>query len=744
MIAVTVLILLAVIDLVVGVSNDAVNFLNSAIGSQVAPRYIILIVASLGVILGSILSSGMMEIARKGIFHPTEFYFSEIMVIFMAVMLTDIILLDLFNTVGLPTSTTVSLVFELLGSAVAVASVKILSNGGSLSSLSQYINTDKALAIISGILISVVVAFVTGTIVMYIARIIFSFNVKRTYPYFGAIFGGFAITALTYFIVMKGVQGTSLVPQSVIDYLNNETSLILLISFLGWTLILQLITIFFRFNIFRLVVLVGTFALALSFAGNDLVNFIGVSMAGLKSYQIFAASGVAPDHLVMSQLAGPVATNTYYLLIAGLVMVATLFLSKKARTVTETEVNLARQDSGVERFGSSQFSRTLVRQTMAISSTLARITPGPIVRFIESRFDLSKAQKVYPRKNAATASFDLVRASVNLTIASILISTATSLKLPLSTTYVTFMVAMGSSLADRAWGRESAVYRITGVITVISGWFFTALIAFTVASLVAVAISFGGKWAVFALIILAGYILLKSHKLHKKKYTERHAVEVDELAFEDSNIVRKCIRDVKEMLKNSLEIYNQTLTGLSTEDRKLLKKVNTRVEELNIDAKKLKLNLTTTLQKFRADSIETGHFYVQVIDYLREIAHSLTFVTGPSFQHIDNNHKGFNKVQQNEIKGINLKISKLFEQIIKMVSDNDFTDIPLIINMQQDILESINIARKNQIKRIKSNETGTRNSVLYLGILNESKNMLLQTINLLKAQRDFILNNYDE
>jgi len=355
LIAVSVLILLAIVDLVVGVSNDAVNFLNSAIGSQVAPRYIILIVASLGVILGSILSSGMMEIARKGIFHPNEFFFSEIMIIFMAVMLTDIILLDLFNTFGLPTSTTVSLVFELLGSAVAVASVKILSNGGSLASLSQYINTDKALAIISGILISVVVAFITGSVVMYIARILFSFNVKRTYPYFGAIFGGFAITALTYFIIMKGVQGTSLVPQSIIDYLNNQTSLILLISFLGWTVILQVITIFFRFNIFRLVVLVGTFALALSFAGNDLVNFIGVSMAGLKSYQIFAASGVAADHLVMSQLAGPVAANTYYLLIAGLIMVATLFLSKKAKTVTETEVNLARQDSGAERFGSSQF-----------------------------------------------------------------------------------------------------------------------------------------------------------------------------------------------------------------------------------------------------------------------------------------------------------------------------------------------------------------------------------------------------
>ncbi len=742
---VIILLALALVDLVVGVSNDAVNFLNSAIGSHVAPRYVIMIVASLGIVIGSLMSSGMMEIARKGIFHPDQFYFSEIMIIFMAVMITDIILLDIFNTFGLPTSTTVSLVFELLGSAVAVASVKILSNDGTLAMLGQYINTEKALMIISGILISVVVAFVTGTVVMYFSRIVFSFNLRRSYHYFGALFGGFAITALTYFIIMKGIGGATMVPPSFIEALHQNTIKILLISFLGWAILLQLLSVFFRFNIFKAVVLLGTFALALSFAGNDLVNFIGVPMAGLKSFQIYMANpGIAPDQLNMSELAGPVNTNFYYLVIAGLVMVITLWFSKKSRTVTETEVGLARQDSGIEQFGSTHLSRSIVRQTMHFASTLNRIIPTPIERFLDRRFDQNKAKKVKVGKDGAP-SFDLIRASVNLTTASILISMATSLKLPLSTTYVTFMVAMGSSLADKAWGRESAVYRITGVLTVISGWFFTAFVAFTVALLVALAISFGGKFAVIAIIGITIFVILKSHLHHKKDYDAKHkGQELDEMAYEELNIVRKCIKDVKEMLQNSIEIYSQTIQGVSTEDRKLLKKVNVRVDELNTEAKKLKQNLTSTLLKFKADSIETGHFYVQVIDYLRELAHSLSFVTGPSLQHIDNNHKGFNKAQQLELKEINIKVSNLFDKIIKMISDNDFTDIPTIILAQQDLLESINAARKNQVKRIKSNETGTRNSVLFLGILNESKNMLLQTINLLKAQRDFILNNYDE
>jgi len=742
---VIILLALAVVDLIVGVSNDAVNFLNSAIGSKVAPRYIILSVASLGIVVGSVMSSGMMEIARKGIFHPNEFYFSEIMIIFMAVMITDIVLIDFFNTFGLPTSTTVSLVFELLGASVAVAAIKISSSEGSFSLLSQYINTDKTLLIITGILVSIILAFIAGTVMMYISRILFSFNLKRTYHYFGAIFGGFAITTLTYFIVMKGVEGVAFVPDDTVAFIDAHTVKILLISFIGWAILLQLLSVFFRFNIFKIVVLLGTFALALSFAGNDLVNFIGVPLAGLKSFQIYMANpGVAPNQLIMSELAGAVNTNFYYLVIASLIMVITLWLSKKARTVTETEVALARQDTGMERFGSTQLSRSIVRQSLNISAAIRRITPKPVIRFIDSRFDERIVKK--PKVERETPpSFDLIRASVNLTAASILISMATSIKLPLSTTYVTFMVAMGSSLADRAWGRESAVYRVTGVLTVISGWFFTEFSAFAAAMIVAITITFGGIWAIIGILAITAYAMFKSHIIHKKKYTVvRDNESHDEMAFEESTIMRKCIKDVREQLMSTIEIYNLTLQGISTEDRILLKKVNSRVEELNTEAKKLKQNLTSTLLKFKADSIDTGHFYVQVIDYIREIAHSLAFVTGPSYQHIDNNHKGFNKAQQQELKDINLKVSYLYERIIKMISDNDFTDIPSIINAQQEVLESINSARKNQVKRIKSNETGTRSSVLFLGILNESKNMLLQTINLLKAQRDFILNNYDD
>lgn len=742
---VIIILALAVVDLIVGVSNDAVNFLNSAVGSKVAPRHVILIVASLGILVGSIMSSGMMEIAQKGIFNPTEFYFSEIMIIFLAVMITDILLLDLFNTFGLPTSTTVSLVFGLLGSAVAIASVKILHNNGTMTMLSQYINTDTALVIIAGILVSIVVAFATGTVVMYISRLIFSFNINRTYHYFGAIFGGFAITTLTYFIVMNGVEGVSFIPKEFIAHFSANSTKILLISFLGWSIILQLLSTFFRLNIFKLVVLLGTFALALSFAGNDLVNFIGVSLAGLKSFQIYIANtGIAPDQLNMAELARPVNTEFYFLVIAGIIMIITLWLSKKTKTVIDTEVKLARQESGVERFGSTQLSRSIVRQAMSLSEFANKIIPRPIRRFLNNRFDESKAPKKYTF-NEEAPSFDLIRAAVNLTSASILISFATSLILPISTTYVTFMIAMGTSLADKAWGRESAVYRVTGVLTVISGWFFTAFIAFTAALLVALSISFGGKWALAGILFITVYVMIKSHLFHKKKVdTEHEQPKQDDTAFEESNIVRKCIKDVQLQLRSVIEIYNETLQGLSTEDRRQLKKVNVRVEELNLNAKRLKQNLTSTLLKFKADSVDTGHFYVQVIDYLREIAHSLSYVTGPSFQHIDNNHKGFNKAQQQELKDINFKISILFEKLIEMISDNDFTDIPTIINAQQEVLESINTARKNQVKRIKANETGTRSSVLFLGILNESKNLLLQTINLLKAQRDFILNNYDD
>lgn len=743
LIIVLVLLALAVVDLVVGVSNDAVNFLNSAIGSKAAPRYIIMIIASIGILVGATFSSGMMEVARKSIFHPEMFYLPEIMAIFLAVMITDILLLDLFNTFGLPTSTTVSLVFELLGAAVAVSLVKIMANDESFANLANYINSAKALAIISGILISVVVAFIVGIIVQYIARLIYSFNYLKSNQYVGGIWGGIALTAITYFIIMKGIEGSSLISESTMLYLNTHTFSILLYGFIFWVLVFQLFISVFKFNTLKFIVLVGTFALALSFAGNDLVNFIGVFMAGFKSYQIHLANpGISADQLLMSDLTKPVSANFYYLLIAGLIMVITLWLSKKARTVTETEVNLSRQDSGSERFGSSQLARTLVRSARSIGGNGSKFIPTTIKQFIEKRFDPKKAPK-YKGNPADAPSFDLLRASVNLTVASILISSATSLKLPLSTTYVTFMVAMGSSLSDRAWGRDSAVYRITGVMTVIAGWFFTAIVAFTVAFLIAMALRYGGTFAMFGLLAVSAFIIYKSFRYHKKKTKELESQLIADELVKDENIIKQCVKEVNKSLFDVLTTFNKTITGLAMEDRKMLKQVDKDVEKLNVDAKKLKYNVYNVLKKLQEDSIETGHYYVQVIDYLREIAHSLTFVTGPSFQHIDNNHKGFLKVQNQELLEINEKISEFFNVIIGIIRDNDYTDVSEAIKLQHQILDMLNDARKKQIRRIKANEVGTRNSVLYLAIINEGKNIMLQTINLLKSQRDFILNNQD-
>lgn len=741
LIIVLVLMGLAVLDLVVGVSNDAVNFLNSAIGSKVAPRYIIMIIASIGIVIGATFSSGMMEVARKSIFHPDQFFLPELMMIFLAVMITDVLLLDIFNTFGMPTSTTVSLVFELLGAAVAISLIKISNNGESFANLSNYINSAKALAIISGILISVVVAFLAGSIIQYITRIIFTFQYEKNFKYFGSIWGGIALTAITYFILMKGVEGSPIIKPEVMAYIKSHTTTILMYMFVLWTVIFQICISILKWNTLRFVVLVGTFALALSFAGNDLVNFIGVFMAGLKSYQIHIANpGIPADQLLMTDLTKPVATNIFYLMIAGLIMVITLWLSRKARTVTETEINLSRQDVGTERFGSTQFSRSIVRVFRNLSRDTEKILPKRVNRFLESRFTPVKSTG---KRMADAPSFDLIRASVNLTVASILISSATSLKLPLSTTYVTFMVAMGSSLADKAWGRESAVYRITGVLTVIAGWFFTAFIAFTVAFLIAGILYYGGVFAVVVMILIAVALIIKSYMMHRKKEQQKASDRaLEELAMEDS-LINKCTKDVNKSLNDILRIYNQTVTGLTLEDRKLLKQLDKDVEDLNVEAKKLKYNVYTVLKELQADAIETGHYYVQVIDYLREIAHSLTFVTGPAFEHIDNNHKGFTKSQNQELIEISNMISKLFELIMVMVKDNDYTAVPDAIKMQQKVLEMLNDARKKQIKRIKQNEAGTRNSILYLAIINETKNIMLHTVNLLKAQRDFILNNVD-
>lgn len=478
---VLVLLALAAMDLVVGVANDAVNFLNSSIGSKVAPMWIILTVASVGVIIGAMFSTGMMEIARSGVFYPEKFTFASIMMLFLAVMITDVILLDVFNTFGLPTSTTVSLVFELLGAAVAVSLFTIWQNNEAVD-LSQYINTARALKIISGIFISVIISFVVGSVVMYLSRLIFSFNYKKSFQYLGAIWGGIALTAIAYFAILKGLKSTTLISNEALTYLTEHTGTILMYTFVGMTVLMAVLQHLFKVRILTIIILSGTAALALSFAGNDLVNFIGVFMAGKSSFDVasvYVAQGGDINQLYMSSLNDAVVVDWRYLFGAGVIMVLALWFSKKAKSVTKTEVNLSRQGEGVEQFSSTKASRSLVRNALNISKFINYITPVKVKTFIESRF------KPLEQKQSGDPSFDLIRASVNLTVAAMLISLGTSLKLPLSTTYVTFMVAMGSALADRAWGRESAVYRITGVLTVISGWFLTAFVAFSVAALVA-------------------------------------------------------------------------------------------------------------------------------------------------------------------------------------------------------------------------------------------------------------------
>ena len=479
---------LAIVDLVVGVSNDAVNFLNSAIGSKAISVRNIMIIASLGVFFGAITSSGMMEVARKGIFNPSMFMFQDIMFIFMAVMITDILLLDIFNSLGMPTSTTVSIVFELLGAAVCISLIKISANDSqSFSDIWNYINHEKALQIINGILLSVVVAFSVGALVQFVSRLIYSFNFEKRATYISALFGGFAITAITYFIIIKGMKGTPFY-KDIKHLIEGNTLVIIAGSFVAWSIISQLLIQFLKVNVLKLIIGIGTFSLAMAFSGNDLVNFVGVPIAAWNSYEAWSISGVSADAFSMGILAKKVPSNVYLLLFAGAIMVVTLWTSSKAQNVIKTGIDLSRQGDGHEKFQPNPLSRVVVRFAMVLNMGISYIVPKKTLAFIDTKFQ--KPVIALPKdKTYELPAFDLVRASVNLIVAGILISIATSMKLPLSTTYVTFMVAMGTSLADRAWGRESAVYRVAGVINVIGGWFLTALTAFLAAAVVAYLIS---------------------------------------------------------------------------------------------------------------------------------------------------------------------------------------------------------------------------------------------------------------
>ena len=727
---VIILAVLAVIGIVVGVANDAVNFLNSALGSKVAPRRVILWVAAAGILVGTLTSSGMMEVARSGVFYPAAFGFREIMMLFLGMMLGNVLLIDLYNTLGLPTSTTVSMVFGLLGAAVAAALFRISGDAGlSIHHLSEFINTGKAMVIIAAILLSVALAFASGVLFMYISRLIFSFRYHPVFRRWGAVWCGISLSGILYFALFKGLKSSGLIPTSVSEYVDEHVLLTLLAFWAGASLLLWILQRM-RFNIMRITILSGTFSLALAFAGNDLVNFIGVPLAGYDAWQIAREAG--SETLMMGDLASPARANFLLLGISGVIMVLTLFFSKKSQHVTETELSLASQHEEDERFGSTFVSRSLVRATLLLNNFWTGVIPARMQRAIDRRFE------PLPAEERSSAPYDMIRAVVNLTAASILIAIATSYKLPLSTTYVVFMVAMGSSLADRSWGRESAVYRITGVMAVISGWFITALGGFLIALGVTALLLWGGWIAVAALTALCAWLLIRSHrKVPETK--EETAPSPLEKAETPAEVLHTCIGEVCGTMQEVTRIYNRTLVAVFKENRKVLKEMVRDSNRLFEEARERKYGLTPTLRRLQQCDIDTGHFYVQVTDYLSEVTKALIHITRPSFEHIDNNHEGLSKEQIVDLMRVNDQVEAIFDKINDMLASKNFSDLDLVLEMRDRLFDTIVEAIKNQLRRIHNDpRTSTRASVLYLTILNETKTMVLQSRNLLKSQIYFL------
>ena len=718
--------ILAISGLFVGVTNDAVNFLNSAIGSKAASMRVILLVATAGILIGVITSSGMMEVARNGMFDPGLFTFHEVMMLYLGVMFANIILLDLYNSWGLPTSTTVSLIFCLLGSAIAVSIYKIAGDPAQgVSSLGQYINTSRAMGIVSAILLSVVIAFTCGTVVMYISRVIFSFRYTALFSRYGAIWCGASLTAIIYFAVFKGLK-TVLAGHDFIQTVDRHLAAAVLICWTACSVLLYVIQRF-RINILRITILSGTFALALAFAGNDLVNFIGVPVAGFDAYSIAHRTGNAS--MLMGALNENVPANFLVLLAAGGVMIATLWTSKKSMHVSATELSLSTQsDEGSEQqYGSSFFSRTIVRAALNINAGVERVIPRRLRTAIAKRFE-------YEDIEHSGAPYDMIRATVNLTTSALLIALATSLKLPLSTTYVSFMVAMGSSLADRAWGRESAVYRISGVMTVVAGWFVTALGGFLIAFVVGLALIYGGIPAFVLITLLCGYMIVHSNVLKKNK----EAAATTRRAETNEDIIAGLRDEVCSTMENATRIYDRTLIAVFKENRKVLRDMVKESNDLFYQSRERKYTLLPTLRKLQGGDVNTAHYYVQVVDYLNEMTKALMHITRPAFEHIDNNHEGLSMEQTRDLMSINDDVETIYRRINQMLREGDFSEIETVLTLRDQLFESIAEAIKSELTRINEARSNTKASMLYLTILNETKNMVLQSRNLLKSQQYFL------
>jgi len=734
--------LLAIGDLVVGVSNDAVNILTSALGSKAISVRKIMILASLGVLVGSVFSSGMMEVARKGIFNPEMLFFSEIMIIFMAVMITDILLLDFFNTLGLPTSTTVSIVFELLGAAVAVSLIKISSLGNEFGDLVNYINVDKASQIILGILLSVFIAFSIGALVQFLARTILSYNYEQKSKWVGSIFGGVALTSISYFILMKGIKGTSYAKESyalldgatISSFLETEVLLISLISFVLLSLVSYILIFSFKVNIYKLIIGVGTFSLALAFAGNDLVNFIGVPIAAWQSYEAWIASGVPADIFSMEVLSTKVPTPNLLLFLAGMVMVVTLWVSSKAKKVTKTTIDLARQRETKERFQPNFISRGLVRFSMNLVKYTSLIVPKKLRNNINTQFEVPVVE-MSSKKAVELPAFDMIRASVNMMVAAILISIATSFKLPLSTTYVTFMVAMGTSLSDRAWGSESAVYRVAGVLNVIGGWFFTAFIAFTAAGIIALIIHLGGPTAIAVLMFGALLILSRNYVSHRKEIEEEK--NTDALTKAESKSIQGVIDESRSNMskasKKIKKIYSQSIHGLAKGDLSGLKKNRKAVSKYSEEIDDLRNDLFYFIKNLDESTIKgASNFYINVLAYLQDIAESLQYISKITYKHINNNHTNLTFNQIRELQEIDSELNALYDEIQYIFSNDNLKELNKVIDKKQELYSSLKQKIDIQISRTKKDESSPKNTTLYFSILIESKDLVEKTMNLLE------------
>jgi phosphate/sulfate permease len=737
---------LAIIDLVVGVSNDAVNFLNSAIGSKAISFKTIMIVASIGIACGALFSSGMMEVARKGIFVPGNFMFDEIMIIFMAVMITDILLLDIFNTLGMPTSTTVSIVFNLLGAAVCIALIKISGDDTqTYTQLFEYINTEKAKQIIGGILLSVVVAFSVGALVQYISRVLLSYHFEKKAIWVGALFGGVALTALIYFILMKGIKGADIAKKSfdftngltIKKYLETYVLELVLAFFVLWTTFSFVFIKVFKQNIYKLIIIIGTFSLALAFAGNDLVNFIGVPIAGWQSFEAWKGSGLPASEFAMDVLGKKVPTPTIWLFLASIVMVTTLWLSSKSKEVLKTSLDLSSQGETKERFKPNFLSRGIVRGGIYLSKAFTAVLPEALNSKIEKQFE-KPVIELSKDKTYELPAFDMVRASVNLMVAGILISIATSYKLPLSTTYVTFMVAMGTSLADRAWGAESAVYRVSGVLNVIGGWFLTAISAFCAAAVVAFLISWNVKVMVPLLLLLTAVLLTKNMLAHRKNAQAEKEDDAINKAESSSiqGVIEESADNIRAVVSRSSKIYTNTIDSLAKQDLEGLKKSKKGVSKLDNEVVELKDNIFYFIKNLDESSVGASDFYINVLGNLQDMSQSLEYITKASHKHVNNNHLKLRFNQIKDLKETEQQLKTLFGKIKSTFSERNFDNINNILDEKQQLLDTVNERIKKQVARTRTEDDSPKNTTLYFSILLETKDLIKRTMSLLEAYKD--------